>query len=214
MKSVDTRPLTPVRKCLSTGMPVEVVATPAGRFAQADFHSANHHFEKVLLSHARVYTFARVHLITGLEELALQHLTQALVSLDTSQSHIVSNAVQLIRYVYDCEEICSPEQPIRKLITHFVAINFTDMIDEDFKMLLSEGGPFVVDISSKVSRRLLASAASSGSLEKEIDMLEDRLKTLGEMVAGRDATIASLNAEVAEWSSWKRGISARAKGKR
>ena len=41
------------------------------------------------------------------------------------------------------------------------------MKGDEFEILLSEGGPFVVDMSTKVSRILLFIAASSGSLKRE-----------------------------------------------
>ena len=52
-------------------------------------------------------------------------------------------ATHTITYIYNCEDIGDSEERIRRLITQFAAINFTDLNRGDFEELLEECGPFV-----------------------------------------------------------------------
>ena len=73
--SVNSRPLTSLRKCLPIGISVMSAATEAGASAATHFPSTDQHFRDLLLAHVRVYTFAKVHLTGSLTDLALQRLT-------------------------------------------------------------------------------------------------------------------------------------------
>ncbi len=148
--------------------------------------------------YSRIYTFARVHFITELEIFILQRLTQVLLLLDISHAYVISNVVQLIRYVYDCDKLDDSEKLIKKLITQFAAINFTDLKGDDFEILFNKDGAFIVDLIKKISRRLFSSATCSGLLERQIKDLKKENNTLNEMIVGRDSTIISLKSENAE----------------
>ena len=90
------------------------------------------------------------------------------------------------------------EEPIQRLIIQFAAINFTDLKGDHFEILLSEGGAFIGELTTRISRRLLSSATCSGLLERQIEDLEKENTKLNEMVVGRDSTIISLKSENAE----------------
>jgi hypothetical protein len=54
----------------------------------------------------------------------------------------------------------------------FAAINLTDRKGDVHNMLLGHGGPVVVEVSTKLSRRTLTSGTRSGAFKREIEYLE------------------------------------------
>jgi hypothetical protein len=101
IESLESRPLTPVSRCIDIGLPAESIQTAAGRLEKCLFGSKNHLYGATFLAHARVYTFAQYHLVTRLENFALQRLMQALMYLDCTQPHAVSEILPLIEYAYE-----------------------------------------------------------------------------------------------------------------
>ena len=115
-----------------------------------------------------------------------------LVSLDTSEDHIVADLIEFIRYTYDWEDLGGPEEPVKILVSQFVAINFTDMKGGIFETLLREGGESVVEVADKLDRKLLACESCSGSLERQIEGLERANPSLEESIVERDLTTSSM----------------------
>ena len=53
-ESCDTRPLTPISRCFTVGLPGEHQTSEAGLFAEDLFPYNTHHYKEVLLAHARL----------------------------------------------------------------------------------------------------------------------------------------------------------------
>jgi hypothetical protein len=179
IESFETRPLTPISKCLNIESPVEAYKTAAGMFEDASFPYANHYYLGPLLAHARVYSFAQYHLLPSLRTIALQRLTQVLRRMDCSETHAIHEISELIRFVYDHTSTTgTDEEPLRKLVSHFAAINYTCLMKGEFEEQICQVGDFAVDLGRRVRRRLLASGESTRALEQEIDDLETQIHKL------------------------------------
>lgn len=203
--SLLERPLTPISKCLGTEVPVQCRRTAAGPFSEKTLHS--YHFGPAILAHAKVYTFAHLHLMYELERLALQHLIQVLTLVDCKRNRLTPYLEEAIRHVY---EHTLPrnfqEEPGRKLLSQFVAIHYTDLLSAELKNLALEGGDFMADLSHKVGRQLQSSMDCRKSLEQEIDGLEKKVKTWQARCADKENEIRKMQQELQEWESWSRTV--------
>lgn len=126
-------------------------------------------YETTLLAHAKLYTMANCFLLAELRNLALQQLQICLIALDnpTPESHIVSNITTLIQYVYaNTVRLKKKEEPMRKLVTTYVAAQFTALRGNDFMQLLMEGGEIVDDVLTKLRRRIASYEAETESQKK------------------------------------------------
>lgn len=118
------RPLTPIDKCLEVGLPAERRRTAAGALVESDFQSCDYLFGAAILAHAKVYTFAQHYLASELEHLALQRLIQVLISVGSTQAHLILDIVHTVHHIYDNTTVrASQEEPARRLLSHFVALN-------------------------------------------------------------------------------------------
>ena len=212
--SFGPRPLTPISKCLDVGLPSERIRTAAGRLEERSFASSSHRYGATLLAHARVYVFAQYHLAARLQAFSLQRLTHALRYIDCTQGHAVSDITPLIEYVYNNTlNHESPEEPIRKLVSQFAAIHYTDLLTGEFEEFFSRGGDFTSDVARKISRRLAGSGGATKLLEQEMEDLEVQIRRLNLAVEDRDHQLAELRRDLAEWQSGERGVSKKGKKK-
>jgi hypothetical protein len=212
--SFRPRPLTPISKCLDVGLPSERIRTAAGRLEECSFAYSTHRYGVTLLAHARIYTFAQCHFVAELQEFSLQRLTQALKYIDCTQAHAVSDVTPLMDYVYsNTLNHESREEPIRKLVSQFAAIHYTDLMTGEFEEVFSRGGDFTLDVARKISRRLAVSGVSTKTLEEELDDLEDQIRKLKLVAEDREAQLTRLRLELAEWQNGERGVSKRGKKK-
>lgn len=208
--SLEPRPLTPMSRCVF-GLPLERRPTAAGLFTQTEFESDSH-FGITLLVHAKMYTFAHCHLVSELERFALQRLNQALISMDCTQAHAIPDIAQLVHHIYDNTTVReSQEEPARKLVSQFIALNYTNLIKGELQTLLVEGGDFVLDLSDKISTRLRSGGSSSKSLESQIDELEAEVRALKTTYTDQESKVQRLEQELTEWRSWKAGSSKKSK---
>ena len=162
--SLKPRPLTPISRCVFR-LPLERRPTAAELFTQTEFESDSH-FGITLLAHAKMYAFAHYHLVSEPERFALQRLSQVLISVDCTQAHAIPDIAQLVHHIYDNTTVReSQEEPARKLISQFIAPNYTNLIKGELETLLVEGGDFVLDLSDKIFTRLRSGGSSSKSLE-------------------------------------------------
>ena len=186
-KSCDERPLTPISSCLTVGLPKEHQTSEAGIFAQDLFPYNSHRYKEVLLAHAHLYTFALHHQIKGLQDLSLQRLTQVLTRIDCRQPHAASEIAALIQHVYrDTLPLICSKDAARKLVSQFAAINFDELVHEDFETLLEDGGDFVLDTSRKVSRHLRSARNCALLTEEYTHELESEVQTLKEEAHKRE----------------------------
>lgn len=142
-------------------------------FATKDFHPAEHDFEEVFLAHAKVYTIARTFEIEALCILALQRLLRTLVNIGPVPpgSALVGNFVELARYAY--ATIPGAQDPLRNLVSQFVALNFTSMQTQEMRKLMKGGGDFVGDLMEKVNVTLVAGGELGRSSPREEEVNEE-----------------------------------------
>lgn len=150
-------PLTPLDQCLPRCL-LENRKTDAERLEL--FLPDQHGYKEALLSHAAVYALARYKAVDSLQILALKRLTMTLsrISQILPGSRLPLGVVDLVKYVYShTDALRSSEEPLRRLISQFAALNFPALqTGAEFVELMSEGGDFVNDLMAKVSRRLVA----------------------------------------------------------
>lgn len=152
--SDSTRPLTPVKDCLRRFLSVPeendepVVTNLEGRYNYGD----------ALLSHAKVYHLAHYKAIEALRMQALKHLLDFLSRIDPmevcSGSDNAEGIVGLARYVYDnTDHLENHAEPLRRLISHFIASNYSALRSTpDLARLLGDGGDIVVDVMDNLHR--------------------------------------------------------------
>ncbi|KAH0834571.1 hypothetical protein FOPE_03683 [Fonsecaea pedrosoi] len=208
-ESCSIRPLTPLGKC--AGVPPVVTArkTAAGVFEGLEFPHKDFSYWEPLLAHLEVYSFAKYHLLSELQELALQRSIVTLRKMDCTVEFAEQEVSKAIEFVYaNIPADRGNEEPMRKLLSQFAAINYTSLMHGSFEALITRGGDFALDLARKLSRRLLA--RDSDALVQ--DELEDRIRNLEARLQERDREIQKLNGSLNDASDWDWGISK--KGKR
>lgn len=153
------RPLTPIHDCLKGCLPPAEVAPPITvTESLASFDPADNDFHDILLAHAKVYALANYKSVDGLRTLALRRLMLTLSRLHPlrASSHVLMNVVELASYVYDnTDYLSNSEEPLRKLTSQFIALNFAAFQTEPRAVeFVAQGGDIVRDLMAKLSRRL------------------------------------------------------------
>lgn len=155
-QSSSTRPLTRLRECLN---PIPQRNVEANIERLAIFDPAQYNYREVLLSHAKVYHLANHLALERLRTLALHHLLNTLSRIDpmvpASGSHLAGNIVDFARYVYaNTDRLEIHEEPLRKLVSHFIGFNFSTLKSSpEMVRLLGEGGDIVMDVMVNVNNR-------------------------------------------------------------
>ncbi|KAE8309788.1 hypothetical protein BDV41DRAFT_567103 [Aspergillus transmontanensis] len=127
-----------------------------------------------IVLHAKVYCFAHRFLISDLESFALQRLTQVLVAVDPRKDNLFPYLADAVRVVYNSTPGAQLQvNPARKLLSQYVALNYTVLANDQIMQLLDEGGEFLADLSQKLARRLTASDTETQSMRKHIARLQD-----------------------------------------
>lgn len=149
------RPLTPLNRCLRHGLSNGDKTVTRGL---ESFEPSQYDYKETLLSHAKVYALAHYKSVNLLRSLALKHLIATLSRISPIQpnSHITLNVIDLVNYVYShTDSLASSEEPLRRLVSQFAALNFTALYTKDeMAEFISEGGDFIKDLMTKVNRRL------------------------------------------------------------
>jgi len=71
--------------------------------------------------------------------------------MDCTQAYIIPDITQLVHYIYDNTTVReSQEEPARKLVSQFIALNYTNLIKGELQTLLVKGGNFILDLSGKI----------------------------------------------------------------
>lgn len=192
-KLYEERPLTPLSRCIPVGLPAETMETAAATFTETAFHDSDELLGIIALMHAKVYCFAHRFLISRLEELSLQRLTQVLLTCDTPSDPFFSRLADAIRLIYESTPNATQlDDPARKLLSQYVALNYTTLPNESLSQLVSEGGEFMIDVAQKLAQRIAANSGTTKSLEEQINELK--------------AKINVIEKDVQEWESWNRRI--------
>lgn len=152
------RPLTPFGDCMRGSLVPHRDPSLTDSQRLEPFDPAEYDFEDLLLAHARVYALANYKAVDLLRRLALQRLHLALVRLHPVQpaSHIPMNLVGFASYVYtNTDSLTRSQEPLRKLTSHFIALNMAAFQTEPQAVeLVARGGDLVKDLMEKICRRL------------------------------------------------------------
>ncbi|EED22637.1 hypothetical protein TSTA_061280 [Talaromyces stipitatus ATCC 10500] len=207
-KSYEERPLTPMSRCIPVGLPAETMQTAAATFAQTEFHDCDELLGDAVFMHAKTYCFAHRFLISRLEVLALQRLTQVLLTNNTSRGPFYSRLADAIHLVYESTPKSTQfDDPAQKLLAQYVALNFISIPTESLETVVSAGGEFMVDVAQKLAQRIATSGRSTESLEEYIDELKTKVNALELEGQKQRSLLEKTEKEIREWESWNRGIS-------
>lgn len=198
------RPPTPLSRCLQVGLSAEAMETAAAAFAK-EFHGCDERLGDMALMHAKVYCFAHQYLISKLENLALQRLTQLLLVCDIPTSPFFLRLADAIRLVYDSTPKMKLNDPARELLSQYVALKYTTLSEDCLDILIAEGGDFMVDVSHKLGRRISMSRTSARSLEGHVEDLEMTIKKLEQEAQNQARLLNRAEEEIQKWESWNRG---------
>lgn len=168
LRSSANRPLTPLNEWYPKSLPTRQGDPVTESERLEGFDPAHYDFKAALLSHAKVYALAHYKSVHALRALALNRLLLTLVHLDPipTDSHLSRNLVELASYSYsNTDYLSSSKEPLRDLISQFVALNFAALQTEPEAVeLIGHGGDFVKDVMAKVCRRLASRQAVPGRL--------------------------------------------------
>ena len=116
-------------------------------------------YQHLLLIHAKVYALANYMLLPKLQSEALErlksilHFIGSLSQLSNPQVSVIPNLVNLVTYVYaNTNKLMSEEEPLRKLVSTYIASNFVCFDGEGVQELIERGGDFVLDVWQKARR--------------------------------------------------------------
>lgn len=165
------RPLTPLANICFNKADPELAPSYAKAFRQwvADSDELNTvlDFEASLLAHAKLYALADYMLLPALQAQVFQCLRILLMFIkfkfprflrnpaSIANTPVVGNIITLVRYVYaNTTKSESEEEPFRKLIINFIALNYDQFEDQGGEVLrfIEQGGDCLVDVYDKVRR--------------------------------------------------------------
>lgn len=153
-----SRPLTPFNEYLEKSLPPTKDPPATDEERLEPFDPEDYNYEEVLLAHAKVYALANYKSVDTLRALALKRLLLALWRLHpiVPASHISMNIVDLANYVYaNTDDLVNSEEPLRKLTSHFIALNLAAFQTEPKAVeLMAQGGDLVKDLMAKICRRI------------------------------------------------------------
>ncbi len=135
-----------------------------------------------LVQDAKVYALAQYLQLVGLKRLAFHNIQDVLTSkaVFVRLQHMTGAVVDLSRYTYaHTDALSNSEEPLRSLVSTFVAVWLPSFTGPDVDLLMSEGGDFVVDVTSKsrgmfvrLFRKYQVADAKAASLERKVEDLE------------------------------------------
>ncbi|KAF7586181.1 hypothetical protein BBP40_009324 [Aspergillus hancockii] len=211
-QEILNRPLTPLSRCLEAGLPADNKQTAAGACTYRASHNPNDNLGAEITIHAKVYCFAHHFCIHELEVFALQRLTKVLLIIDEETEAVFPYLADAIRVVYSSTPGADlQDNPARKLLSQYVALNYTTFESESFDRLMAEGGDFMVDLSHKLARRLDMNGIGAQSLEEQVDQLQLKINELDLGLQEQGSQLQRAMDELGEWESWNRGISGKYK---
>lgn len=200
-ESCSIRPLTPLGSCAGVPPVITAYKTAAGFLVDREFPHEAFSYLEPLLARVEVYKFAKYHLLSGLQELALQRIIVTPRRLDCSVEFAEQELTKAVESVYgSIPTDIGNEEPMRKLLSQFAAAKYTSLSHGSFEALIIRGGDFALDLARKLSRRLLA----HGVLAE--DELEARIQDLELQMQDRDREIKNLRASLIDTSVWGRGL--------
>jgi len=133
---------------------------------------------ELLLMHAKVYVLANYWAIEELLRLALDRLLHTLEAFQVTKCvpQQTGYIVELVSYIYEntCSRFGSQEQePMRRTVTRFIALEFTKLNSEgEISELMGTCGDFARDLSSDLTRRIKLAEVGPGIEHKYLAGLE------------------------------------------
>lgn len=153
------------------------------------FPHKRYSYRKVLLIHAEVYAFALYHMLVDLQVLAFNRVAQMLRKIDCNTRHAAGDLTDCIEHIYN-ETPRTVDDPMRELLSQFVANHYPSLLRGDLEALLGAGGDLTRDVGQKVSRCMSAQRAKATAEKmKAQQRLEHTRKTLEATIRQRDETI-------------------------
>jgi hypothetical protein len=193
------RPLTPISDCLEVGFPAESIRTAAGIVAETDFIRQKHIIGMSILAHAKIYSFASRHFFSDLAKFALQRLSQILNLAPCEYDSLFPELADAIRHIYDTTPGPELQQdPARKLLSQYVALNYTKLVGEDLDTLAREGKELMVDVSNKLVRLLATTSVHICSIENKITELSTKVEAWQVICDDKEKEIQRLGEELEE----------------
>lgn len=109
-----------------------------------------------LLLDAKVYVLAQYLQLDHLKRLAFYEIQYGLdIKSEVYGTRLLLESVDLARYVYaSTDSLADSEEPLRKLVSTYIAVSFSRYEGPEIEGLMSEGGELVVDVTRKVRRQL------------------------------------------------------------
>lgn len=128
------------------------------------FDPLQYDYGDILLAHAKVYQLAHYREIDPLKALALGYLQQTLLRIHPvgpdAGSHTIGRIIELTRKVYEnTDHLENDEEPLRGLISSFIAENFSTLRSHPDLVPLFDGSDIVVDVMGKLSEKLSVSSS-------------------------------------------------------
>lgn len=152
--------LAPLQECIEGAMPKHAHPRMTYGAWLESVDTSTFDFGQILLGHARVYVLAHFKAIAGLKTLAQGRLSGILLKLHPlgqhRNPHLAMNVVNLAIYVYgNTDSLSNSVEPLRNIISHFVALNLAVLqSDTAAAALMCNGDAFIGDLLAKVCSRL------------------------------------------------------------
>lgn len=190
--------------------------TAAGLVAEKDFERDKHAIGITVLTHTRIYSFAHRHFFPDLAKLALQRLTQILYHAPCESNALFPYFGDAVRHIYDTTPGPELQQdPARKLLSHYISLNYTDLAGDDLCALAEEGGELMVDVSQKLARLLATKSSQICALETKIEALTIDVAELQIICSHKEEEIRQIQGgEEGEEDAWGQPIRKTSKKKK
>lgn len=200
----QNRPLTPLGDCIPVSLRLEQKMDKETRLRQ--FSPLEHDYKEVLLAHSNVYALAQYKDVIALQSLSLENLLMTLMSIDQLEprTHLAANVIALLGHVYSHTTVLvSSEEPMRRLVSQFAALNFPALQQtEGMEGLLYRESDLARDLMQKVCRRLVVSENELVDLKLELSTLNLEFSVLKVQLAELEQQSAKDKADLVQLKSW------------
>ncbi|KAL8973898.1 MAG: hypothetical protein Q9197_001855 [Variospora fuerteventurae] len=122
----------------------------------------------VLVQDAKLYVLAQYLELSCLKDLTFRSIQEVLSDTMSDKQEtnaaLRANVVTLIRFVYDhTDSLTNSVEPLRRLVTSFVAVRYKAVKGPEFDLLLSEGGGFPVDLVAMMEVAAVSKISKPGN---------------------------------------------------
>lgn len=149
-------------------------ATAAGKFLREGTESCAPICGKLIVAHAKVYTFAGQSLFPELQMFSLLRLEQVLNLAERQPNSLLPELIEAVHHID--EKTIAPDpypEPAIKMLTRFLAHNL-ESLQNDFGSLASESREIELDMLRETLSRLTMAGRESMALTETIQDLENK----------------------------------------